>query len=110
MKRNWSEEKQKPMAYKLNQQWFFAVVFCRVLVLTNPTQAVKSLDDYEKSTLRLTKGGPQRNIINESGLYHLLTKSTKKRAVKFRHWNFHDVLPTIRKTGSPSVKKQLQVV
>jgi len=85
--------------------WWVAADVCRCLGLVSPTHTVKALDDYEKSTLRLTKGGPKRNIINESGLYHLLSKSTKKLAQKFRRWCFGEVLPTIRKTGSYALNK-----
>jgi len=85
--------------------WWVAADVCRCLGLTNPTEAIRALDTYEKSTLRLTEGGPERNIINEAGLYHLLSKSKKKLAEKFRRWNFGDVLPAIRKTGSYSTNK-----
>jgi hypothetical protein len=35
--------------------------------LTNPTEAIRALDDDEKSTLRISEGGPEVNIINEAG-------------------------------------------
>jgi len=66
---------------------------------------VRYLDNDEKRTLNFTEGGLNRNIINESGLYHLLSKSRKKLAIKFRRWNFGEVLPAIRKTGSYSADK-----
>ena len=38
----------------------------------NPTESLKTLDEDEKSTLRISEGGPKRNIITEPGLYRLL--------------------------------------
>ena len=82
--------------------WWVASDICIVLGLSNPTEALKALDGDEKSTLRVSEGGPERNIINEPGLYRLLFSSNKKRAKKFQRWIFHDVLPKIRKTGNYS--------
>lgn len=38
-------------------------------------------------------------IINESGLYALITRSNKPEAKKFRKWVTSEVLPSIRKQG-----------
>lgn len=81
--------------------WWLAKDICLALGL-DPT-AVRRLEADEKSTLRITQGGPERNIINEPGLYRLMSRSNKKRAKKFQRWMFHDVLPTIRKTGMYNV-------
>jgi anti-repressor protein len=40
------------------------------------------------------------NIINESGLYHVLMRSNRPEAKKFRRWVTQDVLPQIRKHGA----------
>ena len=40
------------------------------------------------------------NFLKEPGLYHLIFKSRKLEAEKFRKWIAKDVLPSIRKTGS----------
>jgi hypothetical protein len=39
-------------------------------------------------------------IINEPGLYSLVLGSKKPGAKRFKRWVTHDVLPSIRKTGS----------
>ena len=39
-----------------NEPWWIAVDVCRALELSNTTWALKSLDDDEKSTFRITKG------------------------------------------------------
>ena len=75
---------------------------CDVLGLTNPTKALKSLDDDEKNTLTFSegiRGNPEKNIINESGLYSLIFRSNKPEAKKFRKWVTSEVLPEIRRTG-----------
>lgn len=38
-------------------------------------------------------------IINESGLYTLITRSDKQEAKQFRRWVTSEVLPSIRKSG-----------
>jgi hypothetical protein len=38
--------------------------------------------------------------INESGLYTLIIRSNKPEAKTFRRWITHEVLPSIRRTGS----------
>lgn len=41
--------------------------------------------------------------VTEAGLYRLIFKSRKPIAKRFRHWVFHEVLPSICKTGSYSL-------
>ena len=79
--------------------WWVAADICAILGLSNPTEAIRALDDDEKSTLRISEGGPERNIINEPGLYSLIIRSNKSEAKKFKRWITHEVLPSIRKTG-----------
>ncbi|NJO90543.1 MAG: Bro-N domain-containing protein [Chloroflexia bacterium] len=47
--------------------WFAAPDVCNTLGLTNPTEALKSLDDDEKLTSELLRSGQMRkvNLINE---------------------------------------------
>ena len=89
--------------------WFVAKDVCDVLELTNPTEALKALDDDEKSSLRITEGtsprggNPNMNIINEGGVYSLVFRSNKPEAKAFSRWVRHEVLPQLRKTGKFSV-------
>lgn len=86
--------------------WFVAKDVCDILELTNAREAIKSLDNDEKSSVRISdgtspKGGnPNFNIISEPGLYKLAFKSHKPEAKNFVRWVTHEVLPEIRKTGS----------
>jgi len=82
------------------EPWFVAKDVCDVLELSNTTEALKALDDDEKSTLRITEGGgPARNTISESGLYSLIFRSRKPEARRFRKWVTGEVLPSLRKHG-----------
>ncbi len=46
------------------------------------------------------------NVINESGVYALILASKLESAQDFKHWVTSEVLPTLRKTGSYSMKPQ----
>ena len=60
-----------------NNPWFVAADVCRALEITNPTDAIKKLDDDEKARLNLGLRGGDTNIINEPGLYSLVLGSRK---------------------------------
>ena len=86
--------------------WLVAKDVCDVLGLSNPTEALRSLDDDEKMTLRDSeghsgqRGGAQfLNVINEPGLYKLTFRSKKPNAKEFTRKVTHEILPQIRKTG-----------
>lgn len=85
--------------------WFVAKDVCAALELTNPTEALKALDDDERGSLRISEGtslkggNPNMNIINESGLYTLIMRSNKPEAKRFRKWVTSEVLPSINRTG-----------
>ena len=81
---------------------FVAADVCRALEIQNHKDAIKRLDDDEKSGVVLTDphGRPQEtNCVTESGLYSLVLGSRKPEAKAFKRWITHDVLPTIRQTG-----------
>lgn len=86
------------------EPWFVAVDVCRALDMGNNRQVVKRLADDEKGVIKMDTLGGKQNliIINESGLYRLILRSNKPEAESFQRWVTHDILPTIRKTGSYS--------
>jgi len=86
---------------KDGQTWWVASHVCAVLEIANPRDALVHLDDDEKGVaITDTLGGPQEaNVVNESGLYHLIFRSRKPQAKTFRRWVTSEVLPSIRKTG-----------
>ena len=51
-----------------------------------------------------TVNGTKGILINESGLYPLILSSKLPRAKEFKHWVTSEVLPSIRRTGSYTVK------
>lgn len=88
--------------------WFVAADVCNALEIRNVSDAMKRLDEDEKTTLSNTEGragnGAQAfNIINESGLYSLILTSRKPEAKKFKKWVTSEVLPAIRKNGKYEV-------
>lgn len=94
------------------EPWFVANDVCAVLELTNVGQAVRGLDDDEKSSITIndgTPGSPVRAIISEPGLYSLIVRSRMPQAKPFRRWVTHEVLPSIRKTGKYEVEPAPQL-
>ena len=79
--------------------WFVAADVCKALEISNPSAAVDRLDEDERSKFNLGRQG-MTNVVNEYGLYGLVLGSRKKEAQEFKRWIRHDVLPSIRKTGS----------
>lgn len=80
------------------EPWFVAKDVCDILEISNPSDALKRLDDDERSRFNLGRQG-ETNIVNESGLYVLVLGSRKPEAHEFKRWVTHEVLPQIRKTG-----------
>lgn len=86
--------------------WFVAKDVADILEIRDAFNATRELADDEKGTAKVsTPGGMQdMTVINEAGLYTLLMRSNKPEAKPFRRWVTHDVLPSIRKTGSYNAK------
>jgi prophage antirepressor-like protein len=86
--------------------WFVAKDVCDALDIRNHRQAVEAFDAEEKGVCLIdTPGGPQEMlVVSEPGLYRLVMRSDKPEARHFQKWVFHDVLPSIRRTGSYAVK------
>ena len=80
------------------EPWFVAKDVCDILEISNPSDALKRLDDDERSRFNLGRQG-ETNIVNEAGLYVLVLGSRKPEAHEFKRWVTHEVLPSIRKTG-----------
>ena len=92
------------MVMRGDEPWWVLADVCRVLELKEPHRVAARLDEDEKgSHLVTTLGGPQEmTIINESGLYSVILRSNKPEAKAFKRWITHEVLPSIRRTGSYS--------
>ena len=80
------------------EPWFVAKDVCDILEISNPSDALKRLDDDERSRFNLGRQG-ETNIVHEAGLYVLVLGSRKPEAHEFKRWVTHEVLPQIRKSG-----------
>lgn len=92
-----------------DEPWFIAKDVCEVLEVG--TEQTRRLDDDEKGLRKVqTLGGAQDLVvISESGLYTLVIRSNKPQAKPFRRWVTHEVLPSVRKTGSYNLPQKKEV-
>lgn len=91
------------------EPWWVLKDVCTVLEMgaNRAGEVVKRLEADEYDSIGLTDSlGREQSayIVNESGLYSVILRSDKPQAKPFRKWVTGEVLPTIRKTGSYSVK------
>lgn len=96
---------------KNNEPWFVGKEITAILGYKNANDALgKHVDSEDKGVAKCdTLGGKQNfTIINESGLYSLVLSSKLPQAKQFKRWVTHEVIPTIRKTGSYSVNQDIK--
>lgn len=91
------------------QPWFAGVDVCRVLGISKHHQALARLKSNERGTCSIgTPGGPQELIIiPEPACYRLISRSNKPEAERIQDWIYHEVLPSIRRTGGYQIPGQL---
>lgn len=90
------------------EPWFVGKDVAEALGYVETAKAIREhVDTEDKGVSEMdTPGGKQRMaIINESGMYALIFGSKLDSAKRFKRWVTHDVLPSIRKTGSYSINK-----
>src|SRR5690625_2360586 len=92
-----------------NEPWFVAKDVCDILEIKNTTDALKRLDDDERSRLNLGRQG-NTNVVNEYGLYNLILGSRKPEAKEFKRWVTHEVIPSIRKHGAYMTPEKIEEV
>lgn len=90
------------------EPWFVGKEIAEVLGYKDATNAMKQhCKGVVKHHPLQTKGGMQElRIINEPDMLRLIVGSQLPAAARFEAWVFEDVLPTIRKTGSYTVKRR----
>lgn len=84
------------------EPWFVANDVLRVLAVSNSKDALRTLDNDEKSGVDIIDphGRKQNtNCISEAGLYSIILRSRKPEAKAFKRWITHEVVPAIRKHG-----------
>lgn len=87
------------------EPWFVGKDVALVLGYSNTKDAISrhvDPDDRGASGIATPSGTQEMTIINESGLYSLIMSSKLPGAKQFKKWVTHEVLPSIRKTGSYS--------
>lgn len=91
------------------EPWFIAGDVALALGYRDAYNATRWLLDSEKATHQVsTPGGPQQvTIVSEPGLYRMIMRSNREKAVDFQMWIAHDVIPSIRKTGGYVMPRQL---
>lgn len=94
-----------------NEPWFVAVDICKALELSNVSRAMQRLDNDERANFKLgVHDSDGTNCVNEYGLYNLVLASRKREAKEFKRWITHDVLPSIRRTGSYEMSKPMSAM
>ena len=94
-----------------NDPWFIAMDIAKALGYENPSRDVqrhcKKVNKINQPTESVVGQSPPKNIliIPESDVYRLIMRSNLPNAEKFQDWVCGEVLPSIRKTGSYSVKQ-----
>ena len=86
-----------------NEPYFVGKDVVDILGYQNGSRDINAhVDEEDRLKYQISTAGQLREqtIINESGLYALILSSKLPTAKKFKHWVTHEVLPSIRKTGS----------
>ncbi|WP_313698130.1 BRO family protein [Pantoea sp.] len=100
-------------AFSINgAPWFIAKDVCKALGIAHSGSAMRVLDSEEKGVHSThTPGGQQElTVISESGLYTLILRcrdavTPGTISFRFRKWVTSEVLPSIRKTSSYSMRQ-----
>ena len=81
---------------------FLAADLARVLGYRDANTAIRKVHLDEKGThiVRTPGGDQEMAVVTEPGLYSLVMGSRRPEAQAFKRWVTHEVLPSIRKTGS----------
>ena len=91
------------------EPWFVAADIAKILGYATAKDMTRRLDDEDKGGRSVpTLGGDQSmTTISEPGLYVAVLGSQVPGARDFKRWVTHEVLPTIRKTGTYQQPKTL---
>ena len=97
--------------------WFKGADIARILGYSNTREALKRhVEEDDKIKLNKIKGvvkmtplnsQPHSVFINESGLYCLILRSKLGSSKLFKKWITKEVIPSLRKSGSYTVKKKI---
>jgi conserved domain protein len=101
----YGDEQVRTYEDEKGELWFIATDVARILGFRDATHMTRGLDPDEKGLHNVeTPGGEQTlSTISEAGLFHALNSARVETARPFKRWVNHEVLPSIRKTGSYSL-------
>lgn len=102
---HYGDEKVRAYEDEEGTAWFIATDVARILGYKDATHMTRGLDPDEVGLHNVeTPGGEQSlSTISEAGLVTVLMRARVEAAKPFRRWITHEVLPSIRKTGSYSL-------
>lgn len=88
-------------AEKAGNPWFVAADVARILGYRDALTMTRRLDDEDTCYALSAYQGQKRRIIliSEPGIYMAVFGSQSPKAVAFKRWLAHDVIPAIRRTG-----------
>lgn len=88
------------------EPWFVGKDACEAVGITKYRDAIVQLDEDERVSAAVdTPGGAQQMaLVSEAGVYALMLISRSPRVKSFRRWLTHEVVPSLRATGSYSVE------
>ena len=91
------------------EPWFVGKDVADILGYQNGSRDInRHVEEEDRMKTMVFDGNQQKEtiIINESGLYSLILSSKLPKAKEFKHWVTSEVLPSIRKTGKYSARKE----
>lgn len=93
-----------------NEPLFCLSDVCKILDLQASAVLRRLDEDVTSSHTLMTKGGNQQfTFVNEEGFYSVVLGSRKENVKPFKKWVTGEVLPSIRKTGSYSIKPMTHI-
>ena len=84
-----------------DQVWFCAKDVCAALDISWSSATLDNMPNEWLMGMKVItiQGEREAVFINEPGLYRLIFRSNKPKAIEFSNWVCSEVLPTIRKNG-----------
>jgi len=89
-----------------NEPWFVASDICKILEISNVSQATQHIPDKWKSLniIKTTSSDQLMITINEAAVYKLIMRSNKPVAQKFQEVVCEEILPSLRKKGEYKIQ------
>lgn len=93
------------------EPWFVASDVARILGYRMASDMTRRLDPEDRGTrsVRTPSGDQDMTVVTEPGLYASVIGSMVEGAREFKRWITHDVIPSIRRTGSYGVADVAQI-